>query len=169
LAFTYHLWLKPSGKVFDILVKTIADLGLAYQAPFFEPHVTLLSDLPGTEEEISVQTAQLGTSLRPIDIQLTEPAYGDQYFQCVFLKVQETPAMMNAHERARRLFVKDAAPYRPHLSLLYGHYSIERKDRIAATLPESLRLSFTVDTFDLIRAQSEDPKDWITILTVPLS
>lgn len=166
---TYHLWLKPSGKIYDILAKTIADLSNAYQGPFFEPHVTLLGSLPGTEEEISLRSSQLGTLLQPFDIQLTEPAHGDEYFQCVFLKAQETPAIMNAHALARKLFGKDTSPYMPHLSLLYGHYSIELKDTIAATLHETLGLNFTVDTFDLIRAGSENPKDWISILTVPLS
>jgi 2'-5' RNA ligase len=169
VAITYHLWLKPSGKAYDILVKTIAELSKTYQGPFFKPHVTLLGSLPGTEVEISVRSSQLGTSLQPFDIQLTEPGYGDQYFQCVFLKAQETPAMRNAHELARRLFVKDTSPFMPHLSLLYGHYSIELQDKIAAALPETLRLSFTVDKFDLIRARSKDSKDWIPILTVPLS
>jgi 2'-5' RNA ligase len=169
VAITYHLWLTPSGKAYDILMKTIAELSRAYQGPLFEPHVTLLDSLPGTEVEISARSSQLGTSLQPFDIQLTEPGYGDQYFQCVFLKAQETPAIMNAHELARRLFVKDPSPFMPHLSLLYGHYSIELQNKIAATLPETLCPSFTVDTFDLIRARSEDPKDWIPILTVPLS
>lgn len=169
MATTYHLWLTPSGRVYDILAKTIADLGEAHQAPFFEPHVTLLGSLPGTEEEITARSSQLGTSVQPFDIQLTEPAYGDQYFQCVFLKVQQTPAMMNAHELARRLFAKDTGPYLPHLSLLYGHYSIAHKAKITATLPEILRFSFTVDKFDLIQARSEDPKDWIPILTVSFS
>jgi len=169
VVITYHLWLKPSGKEYDMLVKTIAELSKAYHAPFFEPHVTLLESLPGTEEEIIVRSSQLGTSLQPFGLQLTKPAYGDQYFQCVFLKVRETPAMMNAHELARRLFAKDTSPYRPHLSLLYGLYATELKDKIAATLPETLRISFTVDSFDLIRAGSEDPRDWVPILTVPLS
>ncbi len=169
MATTYHLWIKPSGKVYDILRKTIGNLSKTYQGPFFDPHVTLLSSLTGTAEEIILRSEQLRTSLQPFDIQLTEPAYGDQYFQCVFLKAQESPALMNAHELARKLFVKDTNAYMPHLSLLYGHYSIEQKDKITATLSETLRLSFTVDKFDLIRAESEDPKDWISILTVPLS
>ena len=95
---TFHLWLKPSGKAYDILVHTIATLSKEYQGPFFEPHVTLLGNLPGTEEEISLGSSQLGSSLQPFDIQLTEPAYQDQYFQCLFLKVHETPALMRAHE-----------------------------------------------------------------------
>jgi 2'-5' RNA ligase len=76
---------------------------------------------------------------------------------------------MNAHELARKLFVKATNAYMPHLSLLYGHYSIEQKNKIMATLSETLQLSFTVDNFELIRSGSEDPKDWNPILTVPLS
>ena len=169
MANTYHLWAAPTGKAYDILMKTITDLSRAYHAPVFEPHVTLLGSLPGTEEDISVRCFELGGSLTPFDILLTEPAYGDQYFQCVFLKTQETPALMNAHELTRRLFVKDPIPYMPHLSLLYGHYSIELKDKIASTLSQSLRLNFTVDIIHLIRSKSEHPMDWASILAVPLS
>jgi 2'-5' RNA ligase len=165
----YHLWLQPSGKAYEILVKIIADLSEAYAGPFFEPHVTLLSSLPGTEEEIHVRSLQLGTSLQPFNLQLTQPACGNQYFQCLFLPVRKNSALMDAHELAQKIFATDSDPYLPHLSLLYGHYSLERKKQIAATLPETSRISFTVGKFSLIRAGSEDPRDWISILTVPLS
>lgn len=169
MAITYHCWLKPSGKAYDILKTTIAELGVTYQTPFFEPHVTLLNSLPGTEEETLVRSWQLGRSLQPFDLQLTHPAYGTQYFQCVFLKIQETPALMNAHELAKRLFKKEITSYMPHLSLLYGNYSSGLKEQIVNTLPKTLSLTFTIDKIDLIRAGSDDPQDWNTILTVPLS
>lgn len=168
MANTYHLWLAPTGQACDILLKTITDLSRAYHAPVFNPHVTLLGSLPGTEEDIAVRCLELGESLSPIDILLTEPAFSDQYFQCVFLKTQETPALMNAHELARRLFAKDPNPYLPHLSLLYGHYSRELKNKITSTLSPALRLTFTGDMIHLIRSKSEHPVDWTSILTVPL-
>lgn len=166
---TYHLWLKPSGMVYDMLMKTIADLSKAYQAPLFEPHVTLLSSLPGTEKEITARASQLGTSLQTFDIHLTEPAYGEKYFECVFLKARKTRELVNAHEQAGNLFAKESSHFMPHVSLLYGHYSVEHKTMITATLPESLCCTFAVDTLYLISARSENPKDWASILTVPLS
>ncbi len=169
MATTYHLWLAPTGQAYDTLMKTITDLSKAYHAPVFEPHVTLLDSLLGTEEAISVRCLELGGSLAPYDILLAEPAHGDQYFQCVFLKTQETPALINAHERARRLFVKEPNPYMPHLSLLYGHYSLELKNNITSTLSQTLRLNFTVNTIYLIRSKSEHPMDWTSILAVPFS
>lgn len=169
MASAYHLWLTPTGQVYDILQKTITDLSKAYHAPVFDPHVTLLGSLPGTEEAISLRCVKLGESLAPFDIFLAEPACGDQYFQCVFLKAQETPALMNAHELANRLFVKAPNPFMPHLSLLYGHYSLELKHKITSTLSQALSLNFTVDTIHLIHAKSEHPMDWASILSVPLS
>lgn len=169
MASTYHLWLKPTGQAYDILMKTIADLSKAYHAPVFDPHVTLLGALPGTEEEISVQCVKLGGSLAPFDVFLAEPAYGDQFFQCVFFKTQETPSLMNAHERAKRLFVKEHNPFMPHLSLLYGHYSLDLKHKIMSTLSQALSLNFTVNMIHLIHSRSEHPMDWAPILSVPLS
>lgn len=166
---TYHLWLTPTGQAYDILLKTITALSKAYHAPIFDPHVTLLGSLPGTEETISTRCLELGGSLAPFNVLLAEPGYGDQYFQCVFLKTQETPALMHAHELARKLFIKESSPYMPHLSLLYGHYSLELKNNITSTLSQSLRLSFTVDMIHLIRSRSEHPIDWTSILAVPLS
>ena len=39
---TYSIWLMPSGDVYVLLARVIADLGRTYNAPLFEPHVTLL-------------------------------------------------------------------------------------------------------------------------------
>ncbi|GJL69040.1 MAG: hypothetical protein NPIRA06_16750 [Nitrospirales bacterium] len=166
---TYHLWLTPTGQAYDILMKTITDLSKAYHAPVFDPHVTLLGSLPGTGEAIPSQCVKLGGLLAPFDIFLAEPAYGDQYFQSVFLKAQETPALMDAHELANRLFVKASNPFMPHLSLVYGHYSLVPKHKITSTLPQALPLNFRVDTIHLIHSKSEHPMDWASILSVPLS
>lgn len=169
MANTYHLWLTPTGQAYDILIKTITDLSKAYQAPVFDPHVTLLGSLPGIEEAISLQCVKLGESLAPFDVFLAEPAYGDRFFQCVFLKTQKTPALMNAHEMAKKLFGHSPNPFMPHLSLLYGHYSRELKHKITSTLSQALSLNFTVDTIHLIHSKSEHPMDWDSILSVPLS
>jgi hypothetical protein len=48
---TYHLWIKPTGAVRDTLVQTIQELAHELGGPMFEPHVTLLGSLIGTEQE----------------------------------------------------------------------------------------------------------------------
>ena len=58
---TYHLWVKPSGAVRDLLAQTIRELARELGGPVFEPHITLLGDLAGTEEE-HIQRSQIATS-----------------------------------------------------------------------------------------------------------
>jgi len=89
------------------------------------------------------------------------PAYGNDYFHCVFLLVDMTPPVFHAHALARQLFHQDEdRRYLPHLSLVYGRYSENQKNDIIARLPASLCLPFEANHLSLIRAGSEDPKDW---------
>ncbi len=164
---TYHLWLKPSGSAYTLLATTIAELARTYDGPLFEPHVTLLSNLPGAEEEVAARAAQLANSLEPFEIQLGGPGYKDQYFQCLFLQVAQAPGIMEAHQHARRTFLKHEAYFMPHLSVLYGNYPPALKEQIIPTLSRNLAVRLSVDKVDLIRADSDDPKDWVNIGIFP--
>ena len=83
-AATYHLWVKPSGTIRDTLIQTIRELAQQLDGPVFEPHVTLLADLIGTEEE-HIQRSQIVTQqLRPFNITLSEPSYGSRLLSMLF-------------------------------------------------------------------------------------
>ncbi len=88
------------------LIATTADLSKTYHGPLFEPHVTLLGDLLGSEDEITAQTLRLA----PYDIQLTFSGYEDYYFRCLFLRVRETQPVMEANAQARAIFNREADP-----------------------------------------------------------
>ena len=166
----YYIWLMPIGEIYALLAATIAELSRKHAASLFEPHVTLLGDLPGSEEEIVVQTSHLARQLKPYDIHLTTAAYEDEYFRCLFLNVQETPVVMEANARGKTTFNQpDDAPYRPHLSLLYGSYPVSLKTQIIATLPSFQGVHFAVTTLHMIRVESTNPMDWHKIRAFPLS
>jgi hypothetical protein len=166
---TYHLWLKPAGSAYDLLAQTIRNLAHELGGPVFEPHVTLLGHLDGTEQEHIERTHQLARKLRPFQVVLTEPSYRDKYFQCVFMYVEQTPAVMNAHALARKVFRHMIESYMPHLSLVYGFYPEPTKKEVIAKLDSSLRTAFEASDVYLIKADSDDPKDWDEFLTVPMS
>jgi 2'-5' RNA ligase len=166
----YYIWLMPVAEIYALLAATIAELGRKHAASIFGPHVTLLGDLPGSEEEIAVHTSHLARQLKPYDIHLTTPAYEDQYFRCLFLNVQETPVVMEANARGKMTFNQpDEPPYKPHLSLLYGSYPVPLKTQIIATLPSFQGVHFSVTTLHVIRVESTDPKDWHKICAFPLN
>lgn len=166
---SYYIWLMPVGEIYARLAAIITELSSQYAAVPFEPHVTLLGNLSGSEEEMMRHTSQLARQLTPYDIHLTTAAYEDEYFRCLFLNVQETPVVMEAHAQGNTIFNRAAdASYKPHLSLLYGNYPASLKTQIIATLPSFHGAQFRVTSLHVIRVEGTDPKDWHKIRAYPL-
>ena len=157
---TYNLWFKPGCDAGLSLAQTILKLAQELGTPFFEPHVTLLANLAGTADEHLRRSKALAASLRPFEIVLTNASYHDTYFQCIFLCAEKSPAIISARETARHLFEKTEETYMPHLSLVYGSFSVPRKQEIIRNLSADLRTSFAVNDLFLIRADSSNPQDW---------
>jgi 2'-5' RNA ligase len=157
----YHLWLKPSREESDQFADVIQQLALELNAPIFEPHITLLGNLNGSEADHMARSKELARRLSPVLITVSGPAFGDDYFHCVFLVVDMTPPVFHAQALARQIFHQEEDNrYLPHISLVYGRYSENRKKDIIARLSASLCLPFEANHLSLIRASSEDPKDW---------
>jgi hypothetical protein len=165
---TYHLWFKPSGAVYDVLTRTIRDLARELDAPIFEPHISLIGNLEGTEKALTQKTQELAQHLAPFDAVLTNPSYRDTHFQCLFMLVEQDSPLMNAHAVASDLFHKPHQDFMPHVSLVYGSYPESRKKLIINNLPADVRTSFEVTALYLVRADSADPKDWHEIGPFPM-
>jgi 2'-5' RNA ligase len=165
---SYHLWVKPEGAAYEVLARTIRDLARELAAPVFDPHVTLLGHLEQADDHSRLAT-DLAARLRRWLVVLTEPAYRHEYFQCLFMRVDQTADVMGSHAMAAKIFNRpDDEPYAPHVSLLYGSFPESRKRKIVERLPPAVRTSFTVTRLYLIEARSDDPKDWREIAGFPL-
>jgi 2'-5' RNA ligase len=156
---SYALWLVPAGELYDRLARIIADLSRKHGAPAFEPHVTLLSPIPGAEDAVAARCERLADRIEPYSIRLTKLDELNEYYRCLFVRVLETPAVVGANSEARDVFrLQQGPPYMPHLSLLYGDFSEATKYRIIESL-ESWDLEFHVDSFHLIDGRG-GPADW---------
>jgi hypothetical protein len=100
----YHLWLKPSSKASSQFADIIQRLSLELKAPTFEPHITLLGNLNGSEAEQVARSKELARRLSPFPIHVREPAFGEDYFHCVFLIADMTPPLLHAHTLACEIF-----------------------------------------------------------------
>lgn len=165
---TYHYWFKPSGEAYVILSRTIRDLARELDAPVFEPHISLIGNLDGTEEELIAKTKDLAGRLKPFTAVLTKPSYRDTHFQCLYMRVERTTRLMNAFAIANNFFHKPHQEFMPHVSLVYGSYPEARKKLVMEGLPADVRTSFDVTGLLLVRAASPDPKDWDEIGPFPL-
>jgi 2'-5' RNA ligase len=157
----YHLWLKPSRQASDQFAEVIQQLALELNASAFEPHITLLGNVNGSEAEQVARSQELARRLSPFPINLRGPAFGEDYFHCVFLIAEMTPPLLHAHALARHIFSQEeSGRYLPHVSVVYGRYAESRKKDIIARLPASLCVPFEASHLSLIRASSDDPKEW---------
>lgn len=164
---TFHLWLVPKGEVSNRLAGVISDLSALYRGPTFDPHLTLLGKLEGEEESLVDLAKQLARALHPFEVRLKEPGCEPHYFRCLFLPVEPSPSLLEAHRRAKQIFDGTSA-FDPHVSLLYGLFSESLKQEIINSLPPDLPESFPVSRLQLIRAGSTNPQDWQVAATLDL-
>jgi 2'-5' RNA ligase len=159
----YSIWLIPTGEVYNRLNTLISKLSKNYNTPYFEPHVTLISKVLGSDNEIIQRTSQLSSLVRKYRIELNRVEYLDEYFRCLFLRLRETNEVMGANREAREIFGRKTDPkYMPHLSLMYGDFPPDKKREIIAEIGNEIQLTFDVESIHLFSTNNE-PNDWYRI------
>ena len=158
---TFHLWLAPAGTDYDRLAGIISDLSARYRGPQFNPHLTLLGRLEGEQESLVGLTQQLARLLEPFEVRLEAPSYEPIYFRYLYLPAEPSPSLLEAHQRATRIFdTQPTSSFDPHVSLLYGLFDESVKQEIIKGLPPDLPGTLPISRLQLIRAVSTNPLDW---------
>jgi hypothetical protein len=162
-------WLIPSESAHNFFQAIINDLARRYDAPVFEPHVTIYvgADRAEAPEEALGNAARLFkcTGLTPIGIDQS-----NEFIKTLFVRFA-----MSAELRRINDFIRDAAndsmPYelKPHLSLLYKNLAVASRRQLAASIsvPSS---EITFDTIKAVRCVSHtesrvDVESWQTLVT----
>lgn len=168
-AHGYSLWLMPEGAVYESLSRLISQLAGEHSTCVFEPHVTLLGQLPETEKEILSKTSQLSTILPPQEIKLTTVDYLDEFFRCLFIRAEESGWILDVNRKAREIFGRtNDPPFMPHLSLVYGNLSSEVKERIISEIGKGLDFTFPAASLHLFATEG-DPDQWRRVQEFPLA
>ncbi len=164
----YALWLRPENEAHERFQALIAILSRRYHAPLFEPHITLLGGITGTDAEVTAKTARLAVEIEPFEVQLTTMDYRDEYYRCLYVKAVPTNTLREAHHLARRWFEPASGDeYLPHLSLLYGDFSAQEKEKILAEIGRGFNSTFHVNRLALY-ATEQAPEKWHCLKTFPL-
>lgn len=148
----YTLWLMPKGEHYNRFADLIKRLARQYGGPLFQPHVTLLGEFPQSEEHAIKLTQELVTGQKPFPITLSQIDYQEYHFRALFVKADLTEPLLRLHERTKKLFgMGYIPPYMPHLSLLYGNYPVEVKEKIIAEIGKEQPARFDVRGVYLIK------------------
>lgn len=163
----YSIWLMPTGEVRERLKGIIALLSGRYSCPLFEPHMTLIGGLP--DRDIVPRTAWLVSLLSPFAVSLVEAGCWDEYYRCLYVRVEETEEVLGAKEMAERVFGRQQGEYMPHVSLMYGNlppHVPHVKEEIIRETEGKLDLSFLAGSLHLV-STTGGPEDWRLVEEFP--
>ncbi len=114
------------------------------------------------------KTEEITEALRPYEICFKGLDYVNKFFRALFIRADETQAVMEANDLARKIFgIKTERPYMPQMSLFYGNLPVETKKLIIAHLGDSPGGSFKVRRIHLF-STSGQTGDWYEVASFPV-
>ena len=138
-------WLIPAEQAHTFFDRVIDDLARRYDAPVFEPHVTLHVGADSAQEALAEAARECTPiKLKPLGIQQS-----DEFVKTLFVQFALTAELRRMNEIIRNA-AQDASQYelKPHLSLLYNKLEAAARRELAA----SIIVPFSEVTFDRIKA-----------------
>ncbi len=169
----YSLWLTPdvASQEYRSLSANIAELAGVYGTPLFEPHVTLIGGIQGTEAEVRARTQELADRLSTFTVQLGAIGSRGSYHQSLFICADPSGELLRANAVARGIFSIDTGDYFPHVSLAYGDFSPEQLQSLRTRLASGSPIPgtvFAVSGITLWRCDGE-VREWKKVADVPFA
>src|SRR5450755_4628546 len=141
-------WLMPAEPTRSFFASTIAKLAARFDAPLFEPHVTIYA--AGKGEGIPAEV--LGRALadcHPFRLSVRNLQYSGEFTRTVFVQFEPSPTLSGiSHALQQAPVSHDEYQLNPHLSLIYKKMTRSAKTELAA----SVNLPFTEVLFDSAKA-----------------
>ena len=141
-------WLIPAEPAQSFFLGVINDLARRYDAPFFEPHVTVHvgSNRPDTAERAISQAAR---ACKLIKLKALELGQSNEFIKTVFVQFALNTELQQLNEIIRDS-MQDSSHYdlKPHLSLLYKKMPAAARRQLA----DSITVPFLEVTFDDLKA-----------------
>jgi 2'-5' RNA ligase len=166
-------WLGPAQPARDFFVSLIAELAAQFDAPLFEPHVTVyVSKKEDKNPEEALSGALAGC--QPFRLSIRDVQCSDEFTKTVFVRFEQSPELSRLKCALQQASAgHDEYNLNPHLSLIYNEMS--RDDKIA--IATSIHLPFTEILFDCAKAvisparieSREDVEAWRVVATQKLT
>jgi cyclic phosphodiesterase-like protein len=141
-------WLCPAEPAREKLSAIIRELATRFDAPIFEPHVTLYVTDPDRGNPNTVLTNVMSRRLK-YRLSIRGLDYSDEFTKTLFIQFSPDPDLARLREDLQRA---SASPtdyeLNPHLSLLYKDIDTETKRGLAV----SIALPFPEVIFDSAKA-----------------
>ena len=148
------IWLIPQdpelGKL-RLLIKRIADIT---GGPVFEPHITILADIPLAPSEFANRSASHFRALPRLELAVGEIGTGTEYFKSLYLLTERSPLLNRIYDLASWQLPSKARgdEFEPHVSLAYGDQPYRKHPQLIQIANESIPLRLRFSGISIVRA-----------------
>jgi 2'-5' RNA ligase len=141
-------WLIPAKPSRSFFRDVINDLARRYDAPLFEPHVTVHAGLNRAVAAESV-ISEAARACKPINLKALEIGHSSEFIKTLFVQFALNKELRQLNESIRNA-APDSSHYelKPHLSLLYKKLPAAARRELAG----SIKAPFSEVTFDALKA-----------------
>ena len=152
----YSLWLIPAKPLYSTLKEKILELGSNYNAPEFEPHMTLVGNIRMGVETAIANTKALAAGMARVPGSFSGLGNSEDYFKCVYIEIKKTDYLMRYNREARKVFgTVRQGTYEPHISLIYGWIPATKRKEISEGLHIDAALKFPFDALSLYSTEGQ--------------
>jgi Cyclic phosphodiesterase-like protein len=140
-------WLIPTEPARSFFQGVINDLARRYNAPVFEPHMTIYVGSERVEAEEVIAKAVSGCGL--VQAKVVKVCQSGEFIKTLFAQFAPERKLQELNKMIRDA-AQDSSDYqlKPHLSLLYKTMSIPARRQLA----QSIKLPFSEVPFESIKA-----------------
>jgi 2'-5' RNA ligase len=121
--------------------------------------MTLIGNVVGDEKIIIEKAKVLASKLKPFPLILSEISFSTTYFQSVFVRIQSTAELMEANLKAKEIYQVDNDVFMPHISLIYGNHSMEKRENIASKILIPKNTFFNAERIVVVPS-TQNPDEW---------
>lgn len=142
-------WLMPAEPARSYFASIISDLAARFEAPIFQPHLTVYVTKPGKKNTGKLLDRALTGCRGGYRLSISGIDHSDEFTKTVFVQFEPNEKLTRLSANFRRASgVQDEYELNPHLSLIYKTMPRETKEEIA----NSLTLPFADVLFDSAKA-----------------
>jgi 2'-5' RNA ligase len=141
-------WLIPAEPAHRFFQDLINDLARRYDAPVFEPHVTIYVGA-NTTDAVNTTLSKAARDCKRIMLQALEVSHSDEFIKTLFVEFGLNTKLRQLNQVIRSA-AQDSSDYdlKPHLSLLYKRMSVQTRRQLA----RSIEVPFSQVVFDSLKA-----------------
>lgn len=164
------IWLVPKEPERERLRNLIERVAKVTGGPLFEPHITILGDIPLPASEINRRIGSCIRAAPGFRLMSKEIGVGKSYFESLFLMTELHPVVseLNRLVSSRLPSSSNRRPFVPHVSLAYGRLEPEKMGRIMEIAGGAHPVSLEFDELSIFCASKSIPLEkWFCRETIP--